>query len=197
MIVKNFIVIEGLDGSGTTTQLNLLQKKFINSFCTFEPTNSEIGKLIRRALVKEINIEPYSLALLFSSDRFNHLYEKENGIIDRAKTNLVISDRYIYSSLAYQGSICDYEEIRKINDYPEPELIIYIDTPVDNCLSRIDSRGMEKQIFERRDFLNMIRDNYEKAFKDSKSKLIRIDGLLEIEKINEICIKEIKKIGIK
>ena len=78
--ISNFAVIEGSDGSGTTTLLSNLKKKLQNTgksvfFTTFEPTNSPTGSLVRSALKKEITLEPETLCYLFAADRTEHPYE--------------------------------------------------------------------------------------------------------------------------
>jgi dTMP kinase len=102
-ILSNFAVFEGGDGSGTTTQMSLLSRRFSAVspvfFPTFEPTGGPVGKIIRAALGKEIALLPETLARLFAADRGEHLYAPE-GILERAaRGELVISDRYVLSSL--------------------------------------------------------------------------------------------------
>ncbi len=105
-----FIVFEGLDGAGTTTQLHLLEKNLkeagVTVFATAEPTDSAIGRLIRSVLRKEISVEPKTLAMLYATDRYEHLYGK-GGIIEHLDAgDTVICDRYLYSSIAYQSITC-------------------------------------------------------------------------------------------
>lgn len=192
-IINNFIVLEGIDGSGTTTQLNALSNHFKNSFKTNEPTSSEIGVLIRNVLSGKVDVLPHTLALLYATDRYEHLYGKD-GIIEKAKDHLVISDRYYYSSLAYQGITCGYDNVKKLNDFPEPKLVLYLDTPVDVALSRIQSRGKEIDIFENKAFLEKLSENYKRSFKETKSKVVKINGLLSIQEITEKCIEAISSI---
>ncbi len=112
-ILKKFIVLEGLDGSGTTTQLNMLGKKFsqsnINCFMTMEPTDGCIGKIIRKALKKEIVLDKKTLALLFSADRNEHLCGRDSIREYLARGIWTISDRYFFSSIAYQSLDCERE----------------------------------------------------------------------------------------
>ena len=131
-ILKNFIVFEGLDGAGTSTQSRLLSKEIKSSFLTFEPTDSKIGGLIRDCLKKKINFDTLTLAFLFSADRRDHLYKK-NGIIDRCKQNqIVISDRYLFSSLAYQSIDYPFDQILELNKYfPLPEVVFFLDTSLE------------------------------------------------------------------
>ena len=89
MYIENTIIIEGLDGAGTTTQARLIGEKFQKEgrevFLTHEPTDNPIGKVVRQVLQKKISTTPEALALLFSSDRDDHLYNEEYGISDRSR----------------------------------------------------------------------------------------------------------------
>ena len=131
-ILKNFIVFEGLDGAGTSTQSKLLSKEIKNSYLTFEPTDGKIGSLIRDCLKKKINFDTLTQAFLFSADRAEHLYRK-NGIIDRCKNKqIVISDRYLFSSFAYQAIDVSFEQILELNkNFPLPEMIFFLNTSLD------------------------------------------------------------------
>ena len=73
---------------------------------------------------------------------------------------IVISDRYFYSSIAYQSVECDPSFILSINRFPLPQVIVFIDTPVDVCMERIEKRGGEKELFDRAEFLTAVRKNY-------------------------------------
>ena len=189
-ILKNFIVIEGLDGAGTTTLssalVSHLNKIGVKTLATREPSDGDIGKTIREAyLSKKKATTPKALALLYSADREDHINNPTTGVKQLLKDAVVISDRYFYSSLAYQGVNLDFDYVNSINDFEEPEIIIYIDTPVDECLARIERRGDAKELFEKKDFLEKTRDNYEKAFSQlestenfylTKIRVLKIDG---------------------
>ena len=182
-ILRSFIVFEGLDGAGTTTQMHALARYYEFNRrrfeMTFEPTSNPIGKMVRDVLQKRIQTTPEALALLYAADRDDHLYNPAYGISRLLEEgSIVISDRYFYSSIAYQSVECDPAFINTINDFPSPEFIIYVDTPVEECLKRIEKRGGEKELFDRYDFLSEVRKNYEKAFSALPEgvHLIRIDG---------------------
>jgi thymidylate kinase len=98
----------------------------------------------------------------------------------------VISDRYLFSSLAYQGVDLPYPFVASLNEtFPMPSVVFFIDTPVEECLRRIEARGQAKELFEIQTFLEKVKRNYEQAFSDlpSDSTMIRIDGTLSIEAI--------------
>lgn len=199
-ILKNFIVLEGLDGAGTTTQLKAINTQLSNmgykTYSTFEPTDRPIGKLVRDVLAKRFVTTPFTLAKLYATDREDHLFNEDNGVIKHLDNNeIVISDRYFYSSLAYQGVLCDYEKVKQLNDYPHPQFLIYIETSLDTCLNRINKRGNEKDIFEHNDFLSKVALNYQKILKEIPQEvvLIKINGELDVETISSQIINELKK----
>ena len=198
-ILKNFWVLEGLDGAGTTTQLKNLEAymngKGLPVFRTAEPTIYETGKFIRRVLSGEVKVPQSTVAYLFAADRDNHLNNPEDGIkAHLSKGETVISDRYFFSSFAYQSIGFDPDAVMMLNSrFPYPEIVLYVDTPVEDCISRIDSRGTDKEIYEKLDYQRLVHDNYESFFSrlPEGCRLIRVDGTLTREEIFEILVKEI------
>lgn len=198
-ILKGFWVLEGLDGAGTTTQLKNLeaymQDKGLPVFRTAEPTIYETGRFIRRVLSGEVKVPQSTIAYLFAADRDNHINNPEYGIISHLnKGEVVISDRYFFSSFAYQSIGFDPDAVMMLNSrFPYPELVLYVDTPVEDCISRIDSRGSDKEIYEKQDYQTKVRENYEKFFSNLPEgcRLIRVDGTLSREEIFSILIREI------
>jgi len=192
-ILKNFIVLEGLDGSGTTTQMSLLKSKCnqfdISCFLTCEPTDNLIGALIRKVLSKKLSIEPESLAQLFVSDRHEHIYGK-NGIIAHIKNfDFVFSDRYIFSSHAYQSIDCGFSHITEINGrFPLPELLFFID--IDPVLSqnRINRRT-EKELFDDIEFQQKVRSAYFQSFDLYKHTEMRIEIIDGTQSPNDVFEK--------
>jgi dTMP kinase len=163
-ILRNFAVFEGGDGSGTTTQLSLLERRLggqgVVFYPTCEPTPGPVGALIRSALKKEISLRPETLARLFAADRTEHLYES-NGVVERCKQGeLVISDRYALSSLVYQGIECGDALPRALNaGFPLPELLIFFDLDPQIALERLKNRsGLE--IYEYLEFQQKAREKY-------------------------------------
>ena len=160
-----FIVFEGIDGAGKTTQLDLLEKALAGAgiavFRTAEPTSSDTGKLLRRALSGELQKSPSELALLFTLDRAEHNREIEKALAD-GKT--VLCDRYYYSTIAYQGNATDPEWVRRMNlDCPAirtPDLCVFLDLSPDESIKRISARGEATEIYETKAQLTKIRDNF-------------------------------------
>ncbi len=193
-IITNFIVFEGLDGSGTTTQTNLLKanftKKDISCRADCEPTKSFIGKAIRKVLKGEESVAPGTLAKLFAADRHEHLYNEQKGILTLCRKGVkVISDRYLFSSLAYQSLKFGYEQVLMLNkDFPLPEHLFFLDVPEHVCRDRLSIRE-ELEIFEDTALQQQIRDNYLKAvslYADTGMIVHYLDGTLsknELEKI--------------
>ena len=198
-ILKGFWVLEGLDGAGTTTQLKNLeaymQSKGRLVFRTAEPTIYETGKFIRRVLSGEVKVPQSTIAYLFAADRDNHINNPEYGIISHLKKGeVVISDRYFFSSFAYQSIGFDPDAVMMLNSrFPYPELVLYVDTPVEDCISRIEGRGNDKEIYEKLDYQTKVHENYEKFFSrlPEGCRLIRVDGRLSREEIFSILIREI------
>ena len=166
-ILNNFVVFEGCDGSGTTTQLNILEGFFQRNqpslpplYRTFEPTNGSIGKLIRSVLRKELALLPETVAMLFAADRNEHLYGS-GGIAERCgRGELVVSDRYLPSSLVYQGLLCGEELPARLNrDFPGPELLIFFDIESETAQRRMAGRDL-KEIYEYLDFQVQVRERY-------------------------------------
>jgi dTMP kinase len=167
-IIPNFVVFEGGDGSGTSTQLSLLSDRLKNIekpvfFPTFEPTDGQIGKIIRSALRKEIFLKPETLAMLFAADRNEHLYGR-GGIIERVNCGeLVVSDRYVLSSLAYQGIECDDDLPVFLNSrFGAPELTIFFDIDPEIALERMKNRE-SLEIYEYLEFQEKVRQKYKSA----------------------------------
>ncbi|MDR2965437.1 MAG: dTMP kinase [Treponema sp.] len=164
-IIQNFVVFEGADGSGTTTQLNMLADRFTKTsktafFPTFEPTGGAIGKLIRSALKNEAVFDPKALCYLFAADRVEHLFSN-NGILERTnRGEFVVSDRYSISSLVYQGIECGDELPAELNkDFPAPEITIFFDLKPDIAKERMKART-SLEIYEYLEFQNKVYAKY-------------------------------------
>ena len=207
-ILKNFAVFEGIDGSGTTTQIRKLKDYFrLNRphlslpplYTTFEPTNSSIGTLIRRALRGEIDLAPKTAALLFAADRNEHIYGRE-GISERCgRRELVVSDRYLPSSLVYQGITCGEEFPALLNrDFPAPELLLFFDIDPEIAQERLSGRK-HRDIFEYLNFQVQVRERYKALLPDFLSEGVivqTIDASRTPEEVGEEVWQAIKKMPI-
>ncbi len=186
--IENFFVIEGLDGSGTTTQLNRLAEAAAGRepflYSTFEPTDNPIGRIIRSVLTGDMPVPPDTLMRLFSADRSMHLYDPESGIASRtSRGEVVVSDRYLFSSVAYQALGNPFEEVIRMNRFPLPEKVFFIEVSPEECARRRSSRDIE-EIFDNTETQRKIRDNYYRAFDTFSGCTIEIiDGTLPVEEI--------------
>ena len=160
------MVIEGLDGSGQSTQAGLLRDFLIgNGFevvLTKEPTkNSQAGKNLREILDKKNKAEPKKIQELFTQDRKEHL---EKVVIPALKENkIVVSDRYFFSTFAYGVSEgLDLDWLIKINDeFLVPDLTFLLKVSPETCLKRIEKRGSAKTLFEEVKKLENVWQTYE------------------------------------
>ena len=171
-----FICIEGLDGSGKTTHAHRivrnLQKKGFDAIYTTEPSRGELGKFIRASVLQGKKRVPRVVeALLFAVDRVEHLEKMVKPALEEGK--IVISDRCMYSSLAYQGAAgLDLEWIEEINRMAlPPDLTIYIDVPPEVVVERIRRK---KSVMERLETQRKVREVYMKYVKNGK--LVPVDG---------------------
>jgi dTMP kinase len=180
-ILRNFVVFEGGDGSGTTTQLGLLEKRLeagaVKFFSTFEPTDHPIGKIIRRGLRGEIPLAPETVARLFAADRGEHLFGKD-GIVERCgRGELVVSDRYAPSSLVYQGITCGEELPTLLNrDFPGPELILFFDIDPETAQKRMETRP-GKEIYEHLEFQIEARRRYKAVLPRFEAEGVRVETI--------------------
>jgi dTMP kinase len=201
MILHNFIVFEGIDGSGTSTQMELLRNRLSSSrtFFTAEPTSGETGKFLRRILHGEICIHPDTAAYLFAADRCEHVHG-ENGIIQAIQDDtLVVSDRYLFSSLAYQTPECGAALPRLLNEpFPLPEYLFFFDIDPAISLERIRGRGVT-EIYEKKDFLDKTTEEYHRIleeFAHSGMNIIILDASEPADQVHEKIWTIIKKLPI-
>ena len=192
MILKNFIVLEGIDGAGTSTQLDLLKNRLSpeKTVYTAEPTTLSTGRFLRSVLRGDEKLTPETTAFLFAADRQEHVYGS-GGIVESCTSGkLVISDRYVFSSLAYQSITCGEELPRKLNqDFPLPEYLFFFGITPQACLKRIEKREVT-EIYEKKDFLEATARQYEKIISyyetlQTGMHIIRLDATESIEKLSE------------
>jgi len=186
----HFIAIEGLDGSGGSTQVLRLAERLRSMgrtvLCTHEPTDGPVGRLIRQALQPEHPAAVLSdavLPLLFAADRRDHLDRRVEPAL--AEGTSVITDRYVPSSLAYQGLTIGVEAALALNaGYPAPDLTVVLDVAPEECMRRIQARGGTLERFEDERRLRAIRDCYEAGLSLLQARgdhILRLDGTRPIE----------------
>jgi dTMP kinase len=157
-----FIVFEGIDGSGKSTHIKMLAGKLREEgytvVVTAEPSRDDIGKLIRRyAKRSEERLPAEAEALLFAADRKMHLKKVVLPAIKRGQ--IVISDRYLHSTLAYQGALgLDLDWIMELNRFAlKPDLTILLDILPEYSLERVKRK---KTVFEVTEYLRKVREIY-------------------------------------
>jgi dTMP kinase len=147
-----FVVVEGLDGAGTTTQsarlVAAIQALGREVVATREPTSGPVGRLIRQSLRGDPDAPAVeTLPWLFAADRADHLHRLVRPALARGA--VVVSDRYVPSSLAYQSLTMPIERVAELNaDFPAPDLTIFLDVPADVGLARVRAREGVREIYE-------------------------------------------------
>jgi len=169
-----FIVFEGIDGAGKSTQIEKLRQKLVSEgrkvFITAEPTQSVTGGILRDALSGNYKRSAAELAAMFLSDRVFHNVNESVGINQALQKGFdVISDRYYYSSFAYQGLDSDIDWVIDMNlncpDIRRPDLCIFLDLDAEKSKARIDTNRATVEIFEKEEILNKIRSKFFDVFK--------------------------------
>jgi dTMP kinase len=203
-----FIVLEGPDGAGISTQTALLHSLLVDRglkvLATKEPTSGPIGSVIRQALAHRLVYPPDEpvgddvMALLYAADRLDHI---RADILPRLEAGThVVCDRYRLSSYAYQGLTLGQEWVRGLNSRTiAPDLTFFIDVPPDISQQRIAARGGYVELYETDERLRPIYANYLSLVEDAKAngeRVITIDGKLGIGVVsNEILQKVLEAIG--
>jgi len=193
------IAVEGIDGAGKTTQAYLLVEKLkklgVKAEYTTEPTYGRVGDILRLHVARMKKREPIYEALLYTADRFEHVKRVIQPKIRRGI--VLVSDRYVYSTLAYQGAAgLDERWLRELNFFaPKPNLTIYIDVPPEKSLRRITGR---KTVFEELNYARKVREFYLKLAK--KEGFLVFDGTKKIEALHEeivsATVKRLKRLGV-
>ncbi len=192
-----FICVEGLDGCGKTTQTRILverlKQKGYDGLYTAEPSYGKIGVLIRQyCLHGEKRVSGIVETLLFAADRFEHLEKEVLPALKEGK--LVVSDRYVYSSLAYQGAAgLDLKWIEKVNEHAiRPDLAVFIDVKPETVIQRMKP---QKSVMENLETQRKVREIYMKLVE--KGELIKIDGNTSkqevADSIQAVALKLLKK----
>ncbi len=201
-----FIVFEGIDGAGKTTQMNLLVKRLESEgrrvYATAEPTVSLSGGMLRDALAGISEKTSCEMAAMFVLDRIFHNVNRVNGIEKMLEDGFdVICDRYYYSSMAYQGSFTDMEWVARMNlDCPEitrPDVCIFLDLLPEQSLERISGGARAfNEIYETKEKLSAVRDSFFRAFEMVKDtdNVVRINAYGTIEAIAEEIYAEVSKL---
>ncbi len=185
-----FICIEGLDGCGKTTQTKLLVKKLEkkhDAIYTAEPSRGNIGQFIKEhCLHSKSRGSAIVEALLFAADRYEHIQNEILPALNQGK--LVISDRYVYSSLAYQGAAgVDLNWIRSINKHAIlPDLALFVDVNPETVVKRLKP---QRSVMENLETQKRVQEFYLKFV--NQDELVRIDGNSEVPKASDEILKTV------
>ncbi|MDP7034557.1 MAG: dTMP kinase [Planctomycetota bacterium] len=196
-----FVVFEGLDGSGTTTQSRRLRDHLRRlggeAVVTAEPSPGPTGSLIRLMLGKRVvsasggeeakSMESSALALLFAADRIDHL---QHVVLPRLEDGVdVISDRYVLSSLAYQmeKDRSNFQWLREVNRRARrPDMTLFLRVPVSVCETRRNLDRRHRDLFEEPEILERVSSHYEfcmEALKSEGERLEIIDGTGSVDDV--------------
>ena len=204
MTKKLFIVFEGIDSSGKTTQAKLLKNYFIatdrQAIISSEPSNGIIGNTIRQALKQRIifskdrELFDEQMAYLFAADRHDHLYNDIDGVFKLIRDDYhVISTRYYFSSLAYNGNSAEqFDFVKQLNHrFPDPDLTVYIDLPVEVSLARLQERDL-REVYETETKLTKVRKRYRRIFAEYSGKTLAIEGTQDPQQIHQQIIERVE-----
>jgi len=194
-----FIVFEGIDGAGKSTQIACLRESLVKmgyTVCTTaEPTDLDTGKMLRAALAGKCERSACEMATLFTLDRIAHNKEIEKAL---AAGGIVICDRYYYSSLAYQGSLCDYEWVKRMNvacpEIRHPDLCIFLDLSPKDAIARISARGEATEIYEKEETLALFRDTFHRVFASLEDRVAIVNAAPAPEVIAAEVLAAVKEI---
>lgn len=208
-----FIVFEGIDGSGTSTQSEMLAQ-FLRDhqhtcYLTTEPSSGPIGNLIRQGMkgrvtfakgikssIDKDQLFDEQMAYLFAADRHDHLYNEVDGVLKLVDSGaIVISTRYYFSSYAYHCSNeNDFQFVKTLNQkFPEPDLVIYLNNSVESSIKRLNSRAFADE-YENEKKLTQVSDNYRKIFDEYSGALAIIKANNSIETVHAEIVSAIKEI---
>jgi dTMP kinase len=199
-----FIVLEGIDGSGKTLQSQLLADNLTNLgkkvYLTKNPTDSEIGKFIRSALQGKVEIPVVSFQYLFSADRQIQQLE----LIEHLKAGeIVISDRYFWSSIAYgmaDKEAVDYENqamvqavaqsvLSMYNQFIVPDITFYLNVSVATGLSRRHDSTKEKELYENSEKMDKVEKGYKWLLQEFAKEFTIVDAQKPAEEVQLALLK--------
>lgn len=199
MVEKNkgrFIVFEGIDGSGKSTQIQLLQKRLeemgIPVYLTREPTDGPYGSMLHNIMTGRLEACQETIAAMYVADRMDHIKNSYNGMLKKLEEGFtVISDRYYFSSYAYQGAHLPLDYVIMANsvcaEVLRPDLHLFLDLEPEVSFARISKNRTDFEIYEKLDNLKNTRDKYYEAFeklKDSEQVAV-IDADQSVESLSE------------
>jgi len=197
-----YIAFEGLEGCGKSTHVTRLAEA-IGGLTTREPGGTTIGSALRAAMLDANNtmLSPRAEALMMSADRAQHI--EEIVLPTLASGKHVVSDRSAYSSLAYQGygRLLDFDELQRFNNWAIqgnwPELVIFIEVPMDQLLERLKKRELDRFEREDRSFFERIYTGFHTMATVDPERWLVIDGTPAKEAVQASIIQGVQdRLGI-
>lgn len=197
-----FFALEGIDGSGKSTQLRLLAQRLEQAgrpcLTTCEPTDRPMGKLLRQVLTGQVRCDSRVVAPLFVADRLDHLLNEENGLCKAVEDGLtVLTDRYYFSSYAYQSVDLPLEWVIEANrpcaELLRPTATLFIDVEPELALERIAQNREGTELFETMERLTRTREQYFRAFDALKGeeRVILLPGNQSVEAIAQAIWEQV------
>jgi dTMP kinase len=182
MTQPQFIVFEGLDGSGKSTQIQMLAAYYAAKgqpcVITREPSDTNpVGQLTRRTMERAFTLENETVALLFAADRYQHVSREIIPALQSGRH--VICDRYYYSNFAYQGNFKRVFEYNKASmELLKPDIAFFLDVMPEECMRRLAARGGSASLYENIEKLRRVRYGYFEAFEHLKTadRIVIIDA---------------------
>jgi dTMP kinase len=198
-----FIAFEGIDGSGKSTQAELfkeyMEKNGRKVYLTREPSDLGIGKLIRRYLAGELKADNRVIAALFVADRLEHILDEKDGLQKKQSEGYdIITDRYYFSSYAYQSVDMPMDWIINANsvaaELMKPDLTVFIDISPEQAMERINANREGTELFENTERLRATREKYFEAFEklSDKERVVVIDGNADAETVHERIVSAVE-----
>ena len=197
-----FITFEGGDGSGKTTQINLLatwlESKGKTVVLTREPGGTDLGVELRDIILHRAGfIAPRAEALLYAADRSHHIHTLVKPALDRG--DIVLQDRYLDSSVAYQGAgrVLDPDEVRELSLWGTerlmPQLTVLIDVPASVARARMaqTERKYDRLEAEAEDFHTRVRESYLALAAAEPDRFLVVDGERPIQEIHEAIVSTV------
>ncbi len=202
-----FIAFEGIDGSGKSTQVNLLAERLKQEghkvYTTREPTDGPIGSIIRDIMKGKMEADHRIIAGLFVADRLDHLLNETNGILLKLKEGYtVITDRYYFSSYAYHGAHMSMDWVIDANamsaEILRPDLNIYIDIDPDISMNRLNNGRSATELYETTETQQVVREKYLEAIEKLKleENIFLTDGNRPLEAVAADIWKEVSTISV-
>lgn len=182
-----FLALEGIDGSGKSTQLQLLlarlRERGVACHGTREPSGGPVGAMLRQILTGQMAADGRVIAGLFTADRLDHLVNPRDGILAQVQSGVtVVTDRYYFSSYAYQGVEVDLDWLIQSNrlsaELLRPDATIFLDVPVAQALERIARNRSSTELYETKDRLAATREKYLEAFRrlEGRETVLTVDA---------------------